>query len=137
MVDITAIKPQEIEQQWDTIKPFISRALEHSLKEYSADDLKHKMIKGEYLLLGFYDGGKILAIVSAELLTYPRKKIVNIVTAAGSNMDSWLDEWWNAITVLAKEQGADEITVSGRVGWLKALKKYGFKRQYTVLAVKL
>jgi len=137
MINIEAIKPQDIQQKWPVIEPFVSKALEYSLNEHNSEDLKKKMINGEYLLLGFYEGDKILSIVSAELLTYPRKKIVNIVTAAGSSMEKWLDEWWRAIKILAKEQGAQEITVSGRSGWLKALKKYGFKQQYTVLAVKL
>jgi len=55
------------------------------------------------------------------------------VAAGGKNADTWLDEWYNQIVPIAKDQGCVRLSVNGRKGWEKKLSKYGFKHAYTTL----
>ena len=51
---------------------------------------------------------------------------IHIWATGGHDMNEWLDDVLVAIRTLAQEQGADRLTLHGRVGWGKILKKHGW-----------
>lgn len=102
--------------------------------ELDADDIDAALLDGTMLLLVFCRGGEYLAAVVAELVDKPRYPICHIVAAGGRDSDDWLDVWWDSVQELAREQGARQIFVSGRKGWERKLKPYGFEHAYTVIA---
>lgn len=136
-VRVVAIRPEDINEIWSKLKPYIEMALDYSLNEQSAEDVRQKGINGVYLYLVFYDGDEILGVITVETFDYPNKRIVGVVHVGGKRLDDWLELMWDTVRSLAIEQGASEVISYGRQGWIKKLKKYGFKLQYTVLSVTL
>jgi len=68
-----------------------------------------------------------------ELVNTENGRVCHIVAAGGKNADTWLDEWYNQIVPIAKDQGCVRLSANGRKGWEKKLSKYGFKHAYTTL----
>lgn len=123
------IPHSEIDKYWEYVVPEIRRALEHN--------------QGDHDELAIYCGiqqrdmqlwiGSQYTLVT-ELIRYPTGKLVcDLLLLAGENADNWLDDI-ELIDQWCQEVGADEIRVSGRVGWKRKLKPYGFEHAYTVLA---
>jgi len=130
---VEAIKADEINDNWEWIKPYIDSALSYSLGEMTANEVRRNGVNGSYLFL--YFKGKGLATV--EAVDYRNKTILWCPQVAGEDLDEWIDELWDVLLNLAKEKNAKEIAIHGRRGWLKKLAPYGFKEQYTTMVRKL
>lgn len=133
MIQIVAIEHEKIDQIWPRIKDHIQMALDHSKGELSINTLKKRLDENRSLLLLASDGADILASIVCELVDTDSGRVCNIVTAGGEKADTWLDEWYNQIVPIAKDQGCVRISLNGRKGWEKKLKKYGFDYAYTTL----
>ena len=134
---IAAIPRQDISGLWPVIEPYIDRALKFTFGEYKSNDVKDKAMDGHVIFFVVSKDGLIQSVISAEMVETPHKKYMNIVTTAGINFDEWIDDTVDTIIAVAKEQGAEDITMIGRKGWLRKMKKYGFKHKYTALTLTL
>jgi len=133
MVHIEAIRAEDILEVWLDIREYIERALKYALGEYKVSDVLRKIKAGEIIPLVVYIDNKLTAVLTLELVQMPQKKVMNIMTAGGACMDGWLAEAVEVTDKLAKEFGADTISIHGRRGWLKTLAQYKYKDTYTVL----
>lgn len=133
MVKIVAIENLRIMEIWDQVKDQIQDALSHSKGELTLPTLLDRLLNKQALLLVAADGMDILASITCELVETESGRVCHIITAGGKNADSWLDEWYNQIVPIAKDQGCVRLSVNGRKGWEKKLSKYGFEYGYTTL----
>jgi len=134
---IAAVPKEDIERLWPMIKPYIDRVLNHTFGEYNAEDVKEKAINGNIVFFIVTIGGEVKSVISAELVEAPQKKYMNILTTSGKDFDVWIQEAVDTIINVAKEQGAQDITMVGRKGWLRKMEKYGFKHKYTAITLTL
>ena len=127
---IYRLTPTECFEQWDDIKPFIDMAIvdEH----YTSEDIKKHLLEGITRAYKVVADGVIMAVVTAELVIYPKAKVVRIHTAGGKDMSMWAEKAIKAISEDGIRNGARELQIIGRKGWLKVLD--GFKEQYTVMS---
>ena len=133
MITIIPIKPEAIEEYWESIRPFIERAQKYALGEYNIFNVFERIKAGAILPLIVYDGEEIIAVLTLEIVDMPLKKILNVMTAGGERMEEWLPDAVKHVDELAKEIDADLITIHGRRGWLRELAKHNYKATYTVL----
>lgn len=117
---------------WNQVKPHIDAALYYTKGEMVAEGIKEKLLTGEDLLLLAVEDG-ILASIVCEIVQTATIKVCHVVACGGVRADIWLDKWYEIIVPLAKEQGCQRISLSGRKGWEKKLKRYGFEHAYTTL----
>ena len=127
---IYRLTPAECFEQWDDLKPLIDIAIvdEH----YTSEDIKKHLLDGISRAYKVVLDGVILAVVTAELVVYPKAKVVRIHTAGGKDSHLWAEKVIDAISEDANNNGATELQIIGRKGWLKVLD--GFKEQYTVMS---
>lgn len=133
-IEIYGVETSMLDQAWDEISPFIQMGLDYAQNELSINDV-YTMIKEHRVvpIVMSYEGA-ILSVVTMEIAEKPQKRVLNLMTAGGTELDKWLDEFMDVATQLALEQGCDAIYINGRRGWEKKLKRYGFNLAYTVLA---
>ena len=122
----------EIDKVWEQVLPFIEAPLTYNNGEFEAEDIYKALIeKKMQLWVAFND--RIRAAMVTEVVNYPRKKIVRIVTLGGENMMGWIDDGVNLLKRWAKTQGATGLEVIGRKGWIRTLDKLGFIHTHVVL----
>ncbi len=106
----------------DRCREWIQAALDKGGNTHSFDDIKAAILKGSMQLWPAPD-----ACAVTEIIRYPRKKCVHIFLAAG-NLNTILDAQ-PSFEAWAVQQGCELITLTGRMGWLKTLKRDGWEPQ--------
>ncbi len=107
-------------------KSWIESALEHSGGTHNFDDICEGVKEGRMQLWPGKDG-----CVITELVSYPRIKTINVFLGAGK-LDQ-LTDMHESVIAWAKLNGAKKLTMSGRFGWERALKKHGWKFLQTTM----
>jgi len=136
-IDIFGIQPERIDDAWSDIAPFIQMGLDRANGENSLDDVYQMIADRRVVPVVMTYEGNILSVVTLEIVQKPRKKIMTLMTAGGTELDSWLDEFMDVALELAIEQDCDALYVIGRPGWAKILKRYGFHQRYVTLTREL
>jgi len=101
--------------------------------EQTIDEVKTKCLENKYLVLAFHSDNEVKGVMTMEVYDYPSRKVAGIVHLGGENLDDWIDLANETSRRVAKEQGADEIIIVGRKGWVKKLIPYDYNVQYIVL----
>lgn len=135
MVEIVAISPDLLDEVWSEVEPFVQDALDRAGGEELTSDVFSAIKTGRYVLLAAVDKS-ICGIVTLEILTYPRRRKIGIVHAAGKDGLSYLPKFWEVIKQIAIEQQADAVTWQGRKGWDKVMKDH-ISKSYVVSEVSL
>jgi hypothetical protein len=103
----------------------LQRRLERALKvagnTHTADDIMDAVSEGRMQAWVKND-----SLVVSEIMTFPRKSVVNIVLAVGL-LDDVLS-LQQQIKDFGREYGADRMRMEGREGWGAVLPKEGWRR---------
>lgn len=115
-----------IQEELIRCKEWIESALDVGGKTHSFKDIVDGVLSGHMQLWGGENGCAV-----TEIVVYPNKKVLHVFLAGGkleqiTDMESDAVKW-------AKAQGCDGMSLSGRKGWVKALKNYDWKPQQVVL----
>ena len=104
-------------------RKWIEDALEYSGGTHDFDDIVDAIYSGRMQLWPAENSALV-----TEIIVYPRKKVLHIFLGGGElqeilGMHDSVIEW-------AKLQGCEALTVAGRAGWSKPLKKHGWSEPY-------
>lgn len=66
-----------------------------------------------------------------EIHVFPKKKVINIFLGGGELAQ--LADMHDDVIAWAKEQGCSGASISGRKGWVRAFKKYGWRPLHTTI----
>jgi hypothetical protein len=78
------------------------------------------------------DNGTLTALLIAEFINFPLKKVCNVLAYAGRARDyRWFNEW---LEDWARGQGAVEMRGYGQAGPARLAERYGYKEIYRVYA---
>ena len=108
----------------ETYRKWIEAALEYSGGTHNFDDIADGIRSGH---MQIWPTDKACAVT--EIALYPRKKVLHVFLAAGD-----LDQITDAIDAVAdwgKAQGCESLTMNGRHGWQRVLKKRGWASTMT------
>jgi hypothetical protein len=107
-------------------KGWIEDALEYSGGTHDFEDIVEGIKAGRMQLWPSERG-----CIVTEILTYPKKKIINIFLGGGE-IDQ-LAQMHDDVIQFAKGQGCTAATISGRKGWERAFKQYGWTPLHVTL----
>lgn len=111
-------------------RPWIEAALEYSGGTHSFDDIAQGIASGHMQLWPAPRGCAV-----TQLVVYPQKDVLHIFLAGGE-LDQLLDGLQDA-AAWGRAQGCKSVTLSGRLGWQRALAAHGFKHSTTVLEMEI
>lgn len=91
-----------------------------------AEDVFLSLMAGKAALFLAVEDGQILGFAVMEVITYPRRKVANVLAAAGHRgfLSVAVHELYLELEKWAIEQDADTFAVMGRPGWLKYAKQH-------------
>ena len=117
------LKPEEVPQVWDKVKPLIDKALVHTLGEQTSHDILIKLVKKENILFIGIEAQEIMSALVGEVQIYPQKRVFHITTWAnktGHDYEQWIQHW-DVIEDFASLQGCTLISAWTRKGLAKKL----------------
>ena len=123
---------------WSVFEPKVSVALEHSLGEVTADDLKCRIIDGNAQLWLIIElpalelEQAIVAVAITEIVQYDQLSSLRVITLGGANMARWARDLDNALVSFARGQGSTRMEAVGRAGLGRKLAHLAFLPSYTV-----
>jgi len=118
-----------VEDIWPAIHKFVEAACEYN-PYVEAEDLKLLILNSRVTLFIADQDSHIVGFGAMELVKYPRRTVANILAAGGEPNGFLRAAITELLPVLKRwglEQGADTVSITGRPGWLKALKAEGGK----------
>lgn len=120
---IRAVPTDLVPDLWPAIEKHAEAACEYN-PFMTALDIARCLMKGNARLFVSFEGETVQGFAAMEVIQYPSRKVANVLAAGGDrgflsvailDMLPILKQW-------GREQGADTFAISGRPGWLKALK---------------
>lgn len=113
---------------WPAVEPHVSRACEHH-PFMSAADVLEVILWGAARLFVVTKQGGVMGFAVMEVVQYPNRKVANVLCCGGEegflsvavhDLLPRLKEW-------GAEQDADTFALTGRPGWMRALRNEGFE----------
>lgn len=104
----------------DANRHHIEAALAHGGATHTFEDVRDGILTGK---MQIWPAQRGMAVT--EIIQYPRRKVLHCFLAGG-DMDQILDMIESAVA-WGRGQGCDGLTLSGRLGWDRVLRKHGFK----------
>src|SRR5687767_9382070 len=131
---IFAIEAARMDKYWEHCKPFVETALQYADGEISIDDIYTGIMRTQFQLWMVFDvtHRRILGAYVTQVVDYPQLACLRVVTLAGEEFPTWIDEAHNSLNSFARQVQAKRIEVVGRSGWVKKLRRLGFKHAYSM-----
>lgn len=131
---IKYLTADEVITSWPKIEPLLQRVLDRFDYGSDPDDILVDVINGRRMVwsINDFEGVAVLSVTNL-----PNFSTLDVDCLAGDNMNEWLTPFINQLTKYAKVLGCKYVDSSGRKGWIKQLKQFGFKEtsydvRYTV-----
>lgn len=116
------VNPEFLPDIWFSVRPLIDKALEHSVGEITSYDILKFLLNGkEFLWVGVEDD-EIKSILVAEIVNYPRKRILRIVACSVDN-DSNFETWSKYLHLV------EDFARTSNCSHLEAMVRKGFTRK--------
>lgn len=131
-MQIIQIPSHHVQASWPDVEPFISSALGYCQDEYSTDQIRMMLARGEHALLAAVSEGKIVGAAAITFEDYPKARVAFVVAIGGrliSNPSAWeqLRSW-------CVERGATKIRGAARPAVARLWKqKFGFEQRYIIV----
>jgi len=123
---LICVDPEQIHKIWHHTKPLVfSAGLRTGLS--NPEDTEFEILRGEQLLWIVWDGSEIVAAASTRL----SNGICTFTSCGGKNMRQWV-KFFPQIEEFAEREGC-RLRISGRKGWERILKRFGYRAKYVIL----
>ena len=138
-MELIKINSNAIEVTWPYVKDLVQKPLDKSLGERDLEDVYNSLIHDQIVLWVATDKEDgIMGIMITQIVYHPQYKLLllSLVGSKPHTINKWLDWSWQKGSPLleyAKENNCKRIEAYIRSGWLKFLKKHGFKKYNTVV----
>lgn len=106
--------------EWDRCAPWIESALAHAGGTHTLDDVKALVESGECR----FWAGRAAAMIT-EVQRWPRLSVL-LLWLGGGDLDELVNELRPMAEDYGREQGCTRVRVSGRPGWIRALRGQGY-----------
>tara|TARA_R100000781_G_scaffold90185_3_gene55691 strand:- start:133 stop:555 length:423 start_codon:yes stop_codon:yes gene_type:complete len=116
------VSSKDLPYVWVYAKPLIEKALAHAEDYILVEDVLSLLLsKQEHLFIGKEDG-EINSALVAEIITYPRKKALRIITWS-TNSGRDLEQWIDLLDTI------EEFAISNNCSSLEAWTRKGLARK--------
>ena len=125
-----------IHTTWPLVEKFIEDALQWGEDDYTIEQVKVYITKGDWMLLVAVDeDGLIHGAAAVNIYNMPNARIAFVVAIGGRLISS--DETYAQLCSLVKSFGATKIRGVARESIAKLWKRYGFEERYILVEAKL
>ena len=127
---VALLEAEDVDMVWDETYPLIKKALRHAEGELQPEDIKKHLDSGDLRLWVALKDKDVIASMVTEIIQYPRKRIVRVITLAGKDMNLWYD-FLPMVEGYAIRNGCSSLEAWTRRGMTRKLKDW--KHSYDVI----
>jgi hypothetical protein len=127
---VALVEAEDIDMVWGDVVPLIEKALLHAEGELMPDDIKKHLDSADLRLWVALKDKDVIASMVTEIIQYPRKKIVRVITLAGKDMSLWYD-FLPMLEGYAIRNGCSSLEAWTRKGMTRKLKDW--KHSYDII----
>ena len=120
---VALLEAEDVDMVWDETYPFIKKALRHAEGELKPEDIKKHLDSGDLRLWVALKDKDVIASMVTEIIQYPRKRIVRVITLAGKDMNLWYD-FLPMVEGYAIRNGCSSLEAWTRRGMTRKLKDW-------------
>lgn len=126
MTEIFHMPPNLTLLAWGDISRLIAPAVDMAGGRHTLSTTLDRLQSGHMqALVGLEDARPIMACVT-QVALYPAQKWLQVPFCGGTRMKDWLEPLVEALDGLAYDNRCFGIEISGRGGWRRVLRKYGY-----------
>ena len=120
---VILVSPDDVPYIWEKVHDHLVSMMPHSEGELEPDDFYEAISEGEMQLWIALEEKELLASMVTQIVTYPRKRVLRIISISGDDMYKWID-YIPTVEDWALSLGCTSLECWGRKGWLKVLKDW-------------
>lgn len=110
---------------WEDFKEHLELAINEHPGECveRLEDIRRDVKTGKAMVIEIFNGHELLAVGVLEQVELNDGRTLHVRYLQGNGMETWLDELHAKLYELAKAYGCKWISLTGRLGWKKALQR--------------
>ena len=120
---VALVEAEDVDMVWDETYPLIEKALRYAEGELIPEDIKKHLDSANLRLWVALKDKDVIAAMVTEIIQYPRKKIVRVITLAGKDMDLWYD-FLPMVEGYAIRNGCSSLEAGTRRGMTRKLRDW-------------
>lgn len=133
---IKSVPVQYFHQTWPLVERFLADALKWGEDDYTVEQAKTYLAKGDWLLLVAVDEeNNVHGAAAVNFSNMPNDRIAFVVAIGGKLISS--KDTYEQFTVLLKGYGATKIQGAARESIARLWTRYGFKERYRIVEAKI
>jgi hypothetical protein len=129
MIEFRHIEPERTSEQWFKIRHDVKRALDNSANTCWPEDVRAMLADGAWSLVLLEDSGKYRGCMVLSVAQYLRKRALQVVVLGGRRIEEVRSEVQDWLESSANRLNCSMIEATGRIGWLRALKRHGWNTE--------
>ena len=114
------VQPEDVAYIWEEVAPLLDRVKEHTEGALETDDFLEPLTHGDMQLWISTDGGVMHSAMITQIVIYPQKKVLRIISLAGSDFKK-LYYFKDMVESFAIKTGCSSLELWGRKGWKRLL----------------
>ena len=114
------VEPEDIAYIWDQVVPLLEMVKEHSEGEAEPDDFLEPLTHGDMQLWVATEDKKVIAALITQIIPYPQKKILRLISLAGDEFNRFKD-CLDIVEAFAINNQCTALEMWGRKGWKRLL----------------
>ncbi len=126
---VSPVPTNDVDIVWDRCEPLLEMATERSEGREHTGGLYDKIMTQHCRLWVIAVDGNIVGSATTEVIQYTKYRSLHVSFLGGDKMSEWLSDFILKLKEYAKHNNCTTIEQTGRKGWLRELKKYGFEQE--------
>ena len=121
------VEPKDLPQVWGIVSELLEPACDRSFKQDTIETLRRSLMSGKDGLFIVLDENDVIGAVTYTVTDYDTGlRILDINYAGGVAMDSQMGVVISMFRHLQASLMCDRIRITGRKGWIRYMKQFGF-----------
>ena len=114
------LAPEDVAYMWEEVVPLLARVAPHTEGEMEPDDYIEPLTHGDMQLWVVVENKRVIAALITQIIPYPQKKILRLISLAGEEFDK-IKDFLDVVEAFAIKCECSALEMWGRKGWKKLL----------------
>lgn len=135
-MNVQYVPTAAIHQVWDQVSPYLAEALAHGKGDYTVEQARVYITKGDWLTLVAVDDAQIVQGAAAvQFFNRPNDRVAFVVALGGKLVTS--QQTFEQLKQICAANGATAIEGTARESTARLWTRYGFEEKYRIVGVKI